>query len=125
VGIPSFVSIPEKPTQKSYPQGMLEDPVHRSDIKGGPPLTRTRNTAVPKTRVLFYQSMSETSKQSMETWERDTIGYGGEEFEWTDPNPNDARTYEAILTRPIEYNLHPQSPDKWQARLRLGLLREV
>ena len=61
----------------------------------------------------------------METWERDTIGYGGEAFDWTDPNPNDARTYEAILTQPIEYNLHPQNPDKWQARLRLGLLREV
>jgi len=120
----SFFSITEKPSPKQYGQGLLSDPVHRSESESGACLTRTRSTAVPRTRDIFYTAVSESSKQTIEDWEENTIGYGGESFNWTDPNRNDRRQYVAKLAGPISYQLHPQNPSRWQVKFTLILLAE-
>ena len=112
----SFFNISEKPDPKRYRQTKVADPVIRTEMASGDLVTRSRTTSIAKTRTIFYPSISEASKQTIEDWEKDTIGYGGKEFNWTDPNGNDVRTYGAVLLAPgIEFNLHPQNPNRWQA----------
>ncbi len=120
----SFFNIAEVPSVLQYPQSVLSDPVHRAEFESGALLSRTRSTAVPRTRELFYASISESSKQAIEAWEEDDVGYGGQAFNWTDPNPLDRVTYTAKLLGPVAYNLHPQDPTRWQARLKLALITE-
>ncbi len=118
----SFFDIPEKPSPFSYGQSMKSDPVHRSDTTSGTYLTRTRSTAVPRTRTIFYVSISESSKQIIEAWEEDQIGFGGSSFNWLDPNRNDPVQYVAKLNGPIKYNIHPKHSERWQVGFVISLL---
>ena len=61
----------------------------------------------------------------MEEFEDDKIGFGGQQFIWTDPNPDDNVIYYARLTAPIQYNRHPQSADHWQASAQIALTSEA
>lgn len=108
-----------------HDQGLLSDPVHRSESESGALLTRTRSTAVPRTRRLIAAALTETEKQTLENWEQNIVGYGGAEFTWTDPNPRDGRTWNCQLLEPVSYLMHPQSALYWQAELTIALVSEV
>lgn len=123
--MPAFPEFTYAPQVAGHDQAILSDPVHRAEFESGALLTRTRSTAVPRTRRLILAFLTEAEKQMLEDFEQNDIGYGGAEFTWQDPAPGDGRTWNAQLVSPISYNRHPQSTIHWQAEVTIALVSEV
>lgn len=121
---PNFPSLEATPAVKEFGHGPVIDPVHRVKFENGTPLTRVLFTNIPVKYSVFYEAMKEADKEDLEDWEKNTIGYGGTQFNWT--NPNNSTTYLSVLTSPIRYNAHPQSSGNvWQAKFNVVTLSEV
>ena len=122
--MPDFPTLDRAPDVSDHVQGVLSDPVWRSEAKSGAALSQARTTAPPRTRTLYWPAATKANKITLEDWERDTIGYAGP-FVWTDPDPDDNQKYVAHLAKPISYRRHSQSVGHWQIGATLILTREV
>ena len=120
----NFPSLSSDYSIADFSQDMVVDPVHRANFESGAILTRTRSTAVPRRLLLVYSVLTDTDKIALETFERDTIGYGGAEFNWYDIKSN--KTYVSKLLGPIVYQFNRQSAGNfWSASFELAIIRET
>jgi len=109
------------PEVKNFGHSSLIDPVHKVRFCSGTPLTRTVYTNIPVRYSVFYEVMENSDKQTLETWERDEIEYGGIQFTWT--NPENSKAYTTVLLAPILYKIHPQSGGNiWQVSFNVAAL---
>lgn len=106
----NYPTLSQEPETKSFGHAFVGDVVHRAEFQSGALLTRPYFTDVPIQWGIQYTALSDTDKQILEQWEKDTIGFGGTSFSWA--NPKDGNTYEGILAAPIVYKINSQSSGK-------------
>jgi len=118
-----FPTLSLNPSMSNFRHAFLIDPIHRVRFECQTILTRPLFTDVPVGRHLYYDLLDNANKEILENWERDTIVYGGEEFQWF--NIKNKKTYTTLLAGPIEYNIFSESSENyWQISLNLIILRE-
>lgn len=119
-----FPELSVKPSVKKFSQSLLIDPIHRAKMASGAVLTRPLFTDIPVKLNVSYSLMPDADRGTLETWERDTIKYGEEKFEWTNPQNN--KTYVTMLIGLIKYQAHSKSKgDIWLVKFDIITLLEI
>lgn len=122
--IPIFPTLTVKPGVKKFGHIALVDPIHRVRYRSGAILTRPLFTDVPVKYNIFYSLMGNADKLVLEIWEKDTIEYGEKKFEFT--NPQNDKTYETMLLKPIKYRVHSKSKGNiWLVKFDIITLSEI
>jgi hypothetical protein len=114
--MPTFPTLSKNPDKESWDEGPLYDPTERMGMTGGAQDSRPSSTVVPKFWSFSYRQLSNTDKQSVETFEKQTVRYGGE-FDWT--NPFDSQTYRVTFGQKVEYRLENTQQNEWHLAIQL------
>ena len=100
----TFPTLTQGPNVDDFEQETAFDPTIRSQFENGVLLTRTRFTVVPKKWKLVFEYLTATDKSTLETFEKDTVGYGGSSFDWE--NTEDGVTYDMKFLGTIKWKLN-------------------
>jgi hypothetical protein len=117
----TFPNLTQGPNTTDWTEEAAFDPTLRSQFEGGQVLTRAHCTAVPKKWHLVYDHLTQADKDSLTTFEGQTVLFGADSFEWE--NTQDGVTYNVRFMAPIKFSINPRSPnypaDKWKAEFDL------
>jgi hypothetical protein len=112
-----FPTLSQNPDAEIWREEPASDPTLRSEFEAGYQLTRAKFTVIPRTWSLVYRFLSNTEKTTLQTFERSTVNYGANSFNWT--NPIDSQTYVVRFVEPIKFTLENNKLNEWQAELKL------
>ena len=111
---PSLSTIPEA---EGWQEGTGIDPTMRVEMESGIVMTRSRFTTVPKMWRFAYRLMSNTDKETLETFEKDTVKYGADAFNWT--NPIDTVVYSVRFGDKLLFQLEDTQQHQWSVSITL------
>lgn len=116
-----FPTLSQGPNVADFDESVAVDPTLRTEFENGYQLTRNRFTVVPKTWRLIFEHLTSADKTLLDTFEKTTVGYGGDEFDWE--NTEDGTTYTVKFAAPIKWRLNPLNPKvplkRWRAEITL------
>lgn len=120
----TFPTLTQGPDVRGFKKRPAFDPTLRSDFENGYRQTRNRATTVPTLWELLFSHLTTADRMALETFESDSVGYGGASFSWACTDPADATTHEVCFSRPIEWETNPIDPRSPQMRYRARVLLE-
>jgi len=100
-----FPTLTQGSSVLDFEQETAVDPTMRSQFENGYQLTRNRFTVVPKKWKLVFEYLTEIDKSTLETFEKDTAGFGGTSFNWE--NTDDGTTYDVRFAEPVKWTFNP------------------
>ena len=93
------------PVVREFSVTAAHDPTIRSLSDSGYVTSRAKFTRIPERWVISYTWLSKANKNTLRTFEQDTVGIGSDSFTWT--NPEDGATYTVRFIPPgIRYTSH-------------------
>ena len=90
----------------------ISDPTYRSPKESGIVKTGMKVSWVPLQWSFTYTGLSNSNKNTLETFERDTASFGATEFTWT--HPISSTTYNVRFARPISFRLEGDQQNSWR-----------
>ena len=97
----AFPTLTIGPSYPLDPDGELEDATLRSPFEGGYELTRQKFTRTRRSWGVRYEALGQTDKDSLVTFEKDTVKGGADSFTWT--HPKTSTVYTVRFTGPVKY----------------------
>ncbi len=113
----TYPDLSQNPDVEGWQEEAAFDPTVRCEFENGYAATRARFTTVPRKWSCTYRYLSNTAKATLLAFERNTVHYGAEEFNWT--NPVDSVVYVVKFAEPIKYALEDTLQNEWKITVRL------
>ena len=115
--MPAFPFTTPKPDAENFTEKLPVDPLLKSEFENGSVLTRARFTNVPNSWSLNYRFLSNTDKESLETFFMTTVGLGALNFTWT--HPISTTVYTVRFAEPINYKAESDGQNNWNVSFTL------
>lgn len=116
-----FPILDRGPSREGFSEESSGDPTIRHEFESGAIQTRPRFTWVPKVWSFTIRRLSNNDKNTLQSFERDVVNYGSEEFRWG--NTQGGATHRVKFAAPITYALmHDDlrlTRDLWVVKIRL------
>jgi len=119
MSLPVYPSLSKNPDAQNWKEEAAADPTIRTPHESGISGTRARFTTVPTKISYTYRNLSNTDKESLETFEQDTVNYGAESFTWT--HFIKATSHTARFSRPIKYDLENTLQNTWKVSVEVEI----
>ena len=119
MALPAYPSLSKNPDVENWKEEPASDPTVRSPCESGVSVTRARFTTVPTKIRYVYRNLSNTDKESLETFEQDTVNYGAGSFTWTHFIKSTSHT--ATFSRPIKYTLEKSLQNLWKVEVEVEI----
>jgi len=113
---PNFPTISKLPEAGKWQEEAAADPTLRTEFESGYVATRARFTIVPQKWSFAFDMLDDAEKQSIQSFERNTVNYGAGAFNWT--NPVDDQIYLVRFTEPVVYKLDSNDID-WEVSMKI------
>jgi len=107
-----YPSIETTPEADDFTEQAAYDPTLRTEFENGAVQTRARFTVSPKKWHILYRHLSDSEKNTIESFER-TVSYGAGAFNWS--HPRSGSSYTVRFDGPILFKIEPKNPRLWQA----------
>ena len=120
----TFPTLTQGPDVKTFKQSPAFDPTIRTQFENGYRQSRNVCTTVPNIFELMFSHLTSADKSALETFESDSVGFGGASFSWTNTDPNDGSTIEVCFSQPIEFQVNPVDSLSPQIRYRAKVVLE-
>lgn len=120
----TFPVLTQGPDVETFKKSPAFDPTIRTQFENGYRQTRNVATTVPDVFELMFSHLTAADKAALETFESDSVGYGGASFSWANTDPNDGTTHEVCFAQPIEFQVNPIDPLSPQVRYRAKIVLE-
>lgn len=99
------------PIVGDFEDTIAHDPTIRSRSEGGYVTTRARFTRIPRKWTIKYDWVTKANKNTIKTFEDDTVVGGSANFDWL--NPENSATYDVRFLGLIRYAPHPDTNFLW------------
>jgi len=119
MSLPTYPSLSKNPDVESWKEEPVADPTIRSSYDSGVSGTRARFTTVPIKIHYVYRDLSNTDKETLETFEQDTVNYGAGSFTWT--HFIKSTSHAATFSRPIKYTLEKSLQNLWKVEVEVEI----
>ncbi len=114
---PDFPTLSQLPEQEGFRREPAYDSVLRPEFEAGIETARARHTNVPWQWSFCYRGLSNTDKETILTFWRDTCTCGAVVFHWVDLTNNTA--YFVRFAAPPRCTLEPDGTGTWRVDLQI------
>lgn len=117
----TFPVLGRGPTALEFSEVAAFDPTLKSQFDNGSVITRPRFTSVPRIWNIAIDRLSQTDKDTLASFERNSVHYSAKDFRWE--NTQDGVTYRVRFANPIRYVIWArdsrEAPNHWRAEFQL------
>lgn len=116
-----FPTLKKGPDPEDFVEEIPFDPTIRSNFENGAVLTRARFTSVPRAWKVVLRKLSESDKETLSTFHRETVLVGAGEFNWG--YRTSSETFVVKFMSPIKFSIDRENPklipNTWKAEFTL------
>ena len=106
----AFPSLSEEPSVTGWEEGIAYDPTISTKFEAGYKQTRSRFTRVIEQWSVVYEVLPLADKNTLQTFERETVLVGSNSFTWTHPISGSSHTVR--FSGPVKY-VPNENDDYW------------